>query len=447
MKRTLFGTDGVRGTANTYPMTGEATLRLAAAAGRYFRKDKAQGHKVVIGKDTRRSGYMIESALTAGFLSTGMDVVLLGPIPTPAVGMLTHSMRADVGVMVSASHNPHQDNGIKFFGPNGYKLSDTAEAEIESLFHSGVDLCLPDNIGRANRIESATGRYVEAAKATFPIGRRLDGLKVVIDCANGAAYRAAPEVLWELGAEVIPIGVQPNGYNINKAVGSTAPQAAIASVLKHGADLGICLDGDADRVAIVDEKGQIADGDQIMGLIASRWARSGNLRGGALVTTVMSNLGLEQWLEGQGIGMHRTDVGDRYVVDAMRQGGFNLGGEQSGHIVMSDYATTGDGLLAGLQFLAAMVETNKSASDLAKVFTPYPQVLRNIRFTPGNSPLEQAKVQAVVKNAEASLIGNGRLLIRKSGTEPLIRIMVEANDEALLMQVAEDVSQAVRKAT
>ena len=447
MKRTLFGTDGVRGTANTYPMTGEATLRLAAAAGRYFRKDKAQGHKVVIGKDTRRSGYMIESALTAGFLSTGMDVVLLGPIPTPAVGMLTHSMRADVGVMVSASHNPHQDNGIKFFGPNGYKLSDTAEAEIESLFHSGVDLCLPDNIGRANRIESATGRYVEAAKATFPIGRRLDGLKVVIDCANGAAYRAAPEVLWELGAEVIPIGVQPNGYNINKAVGSTAPQAAVASVLKYGADLGICLDGDADRVAIVDEKGQIADGDQVMGLIAGRWAKSGNLRGGALVTTVMSNLGLEQWLEGQGIGMHRTDVGDRYVVDAMRQGGFNLGGEQSGHIVMSDYATTGDGLLAGLQFLAAMVETNKSASDLAKVFTPCPQVLKNIRFTPGNSPLEQAKVQAVVKNAEASLIGNGRLLIRKSGTEPLIRIMVEANDEALLMQVAEDVSQAVRKAT
>ena len=446
MKRTLFGTDGVRGTANTYPMTAETALRLAAAAGRYFRTDKTQGHKVVIGKDTRRSGYMIESALTAGFLSTGMDVVLLGPIPTPAVGMLTHSMRADVGVMVSASHNPHHDNGIKFFGPDGYKLSDTAEAEIESLFHSGVDLCLPDNIGRANRIESATGRYVEAVKTTFPIGRRLDGMKVVIDCANGAAYRAAPEVLWELGAEVIPIGVEPNGYNINKAVGSTAPQAAVASVLKHGADLGICLDGDADRVAIVDEKGQIADGDQIMGLIASRWARSGNLRGGALVTTVMSNLGLEQWLEGQGIGMHRTDVGDRYVVDAMRQGGFNLGGEQSGHIVMSDYATTGDGLLAGLQFLAAMVETNKTASDLAKVFTPCPQVLKNIRFVPGKSPLEQTKVQAVVKNAEASLIGKGRLLIRKSGTEPLIRIMVETQDEVLLMQVAEDVSQAVRNA-
>jgi len=446
MKRTLFGTDGVRGTANTYPMTAETALRLAAAAGRYFRTDKTQGHKVVIGKDTRRSGYMIESALTAGFLSTGMDVVLLGPIPTPAVGMLTHSMRADVGVMVSASHNPHHDNGIKFFGPDGYKLSDTAEAEIESLFHSGVDLCLPDNIGRANRIESATGRYVEAVKTTFPIGRRLDGMKVVIDCANGAAYRAAPEVLWELGAEVIPIGVEPNGYNINKAVGSTAPQAAVASVLKYGADLGICLDGDADRVAIIDEKGQIADGDQVMGLIAGRWAKSGNLRGGALVTTVMSNLGLEQWLEGQGIGMHRTDVGDRYVVDAMRQGGFNLGGEQSGHIVMSDYATTGDGLLAGLQFLAAIVETNKTASDLAKVFTPCPQVLKNIRFVPGKSPLEQTKVQAVVKNAEASLIGKGRLLIRKSGTEPLIRIMVETQDEVLLMQVAEDVSQAVRNA-
>jgi len=446
MKRTLFGTDGVRGTANTYPMTAETALRLAAAAGRYFRSDKTQGHKVVIGKDTRRSGYMIESALTAGFLSTGMDVVLLGPIPTPAVGMLTHSMRADVGVMVSASHNPHHDNGIKFFGPDGYKLSDTAEAEIESLFHSGVDLCLPDNIGRANRIESATGRYVEAVKTTFPIGRRLDGMKVVIDCANGAAYRAAPEVLWELGAEVIPIGVEPNGYNINKAVGSTAPQAAVASVLKYGADLGICLDGDADRVVIVDEKGQIADGDQVMGLIAGRWAKSGNLRGGALVTTVMSNLGLEQWLEGQGIGMHRTDVGDRYVVDAMRQGGFNLGGEQSGHIVMSDYATTGDGLLAGLQFLAAMVETNKTASDLAKVFTPCPQVLKNIRFVPGKSPLEQTNVQAVVKNAETSLIGKGRLLIRKSGTEPLIRIMVETQDEVLLMQVAEDVSQAVRNA-
>ena len=447
MQRTLFGTDGVRGTANTFPMTSETALRLAAAAGRYFRQDKAQGHRVVIGKDTRRSGYMIENALTAGFLSTGMDVVLLGPIPTPAVGMLTHSMRADVGVMVSASHNPHHDNGIKFFGPDGYKLSDAAEAEIEALFRTDIDLCLPDNIGRASRIESATGRYVEAAKSSFPTGKRLDGLKVVVDCANGAAYRAAPEVLWELGAEVFPIGVQPNGYNINKNVGSTSPQAAVAAVLEHGADLGICLDGDADRIAIIDEKGHIADGDQIMGLIAARWAKSGNLRGGALVATVMSNLGLERWLECQGVGMHRTAVGDRYVVDAMRQGGYNLGGEQSGHIIMSDYATTGDGLLAGLQFLAAMVETSRLASELTRVFTPCPQVLKNIQFTAGNAPLEETTVQAVIKNAETALAGKGRLLIRKSGTEPLIRIMVEAEDETLIMQIAEEVSQAVQDVT
>jgi len=444
MKRTLFGTDGVRGTANTYPMTAEAALRLATAAGQYFRHGKARVHRVVIGKDTRRSGYMIENALTAGFLSTGMDVVLLGPIPTPAVGMLTHSMRADVGVMISASHNPHHDNGIKFFGPDGYKLSDAAEAEIEALFNSGVDLCLPDNIGRANRIESATGRYVEATKATFPNGKRLDGLKVVIDCANGAAYRAAPEVLWELGAEVIPIGVRPNGYNINNGVGSTAPETAVATVLEHGADMGICLDGDADRIAIIDEKGNIADGDQIMGLIAARWAKSGVLRGGALVATVMSNLGLERWLGTQGIGLHRTDVGDRYVVDAMRRGGFNLGGEQSGHIVMSDYATTGDGLLAGLQFLAAMVEVGKPASELAKVFSPYPQVLKNIRFTADKAPLETVTVQAAIKDAEASLFGKGRLLIRKSGTEPLIRVMVEAEDQTLLRQVIDDMTRAVR---
>ena len=444
MKRTLFGTDGVRGTANTYPMTAEAALRLATAAGQYFRHGKARVHRVVIGKDTRRSGYMIENALTAGFLSTGMDVVLLGPIPTPAVGMLTHSMRADVGVMISASHNPHHDNGIKFFGPDGYKLSDAAEAEIEALFNSGVDLCLPDNIGRANRIESATGRYVEATKATFPNGKRLDGLKIVIDCANGAAYRAAPEVLWELGAEVIPIGVRPNGYNINNGVGSTAPEKAVSTVLEHGADIGICLDGDADRIAIIDEKGNIADGDQIMGLIAARWAKSGVLRGGALVATVMSNLGLERWLGTQGIGLHRTDVGDRYVVDAMRRGGFNLGGEQSGHIVMSDYATTGDGLLAGLQFLAAMVEVGKPASELAKVFTPYPQVLKNIRFTADKPPLETVTVQAAIKDAEASLLGKGRLLIRKSGTEPLIRVMVEAEDQTLLRQVIDDMTRAVR---
>ncbi len=446
MERKLFGTDGMRGTANTYPMTAEIALRLATAAGRYFRQDKKKSHKVVIGKDTRRSGYMIENALTSGFLSTGMNVVLLGPIPTPAVGMLTHSMRADVGVMISASHNPHYDNGIKFFGPDGYKLSDAAEIEIESLFQTGVDLCSAENIGRASRVESAAGRYVEAAKSTFPKGRRLDGLKVVIDCANGAAYRTAPEVLWELGAEVIPIGIEPDGYNINQNVGSTAPQAAVKAVLENHADLGICLDGDADRVIIVDEKGQIADGDQIMGLIAKRWAEKKILKGGALVATVMSNLGLERWLGQQGIGLHRTNVGDRYVVEAMRKGGFNLGGEQSGHIVMKDYATTGDGLLAGLQFLATLVETNKPASELAKVFTPCPQALKNIKYVPGNAPLDNAKVKAIIKESKTILAGKGRILIRESGTEPLIRVMVEAEDETLLSQVIENVVQAVQSA-
>lgn len=447
MERTLFGTDGVRGTANSYPMTAETALRLAAAAGRFFRRDKTHGHRVVIGKDTRRSGYMIETALTSGFLSTGMDVVLLGPIPTPGVGMLTHSMRADAGVMISASHNPHNDNGIKFFGPDGFKLSDEAEAEIEALFHSGVELCQPENIGRASRVESAIGRYVEAVKTTFPVGKRLDGLRVVVDCANGAAYRAAPEVLWELGAEVIPLGVQPNGYNINKGVGSTYPEAAALAVLDNCADLGICLDGDADRIAIIDNKGQVADGDQLMGLIASRWAQSGVLKGGALVATVMSNLGLERWLETQSIGLHRTNVGDRYVVEAMRKGGFNLGGEQSGHIVMTDYATTGDGLLAGLQFLAALVETEKTASELASVFTPCPQVLKNVSFTKGRVPLENDKVKKEIANAQKALLGNGRLLIRVSGTEPLIRVMVESESEVLLKQIVDEVSGAISAAS
>ena len=447
MERTLFGTDGVRGTANSYPMTAETALRLAAAAGRFFRRDKTHGHRVVIGKDTRRSGYMIENALTSGFMSTGMDVVLLGPIPTPGVGMLTHSMRADAGVMISASHNPHHDNGIKFFGPDGFKLSDEAEAEIEALFHSGVELCQPENIGRASRVESAIGRYVEAVKTTFPVGKRLDGLRVVVDCANGAAYRAAPEVLWELGAEVIPLGVQPNGYNINKGVGSTDPEAAARAVLDNGADLGICLDGDADRIAIIDNKGQVADGDQLMGLIAARWAQSGVLKGGALVATVMSNLGLERWLETQSIGLHRTNVGDRYVVEAMRKGGFNLGGEQSGHIVMTDYATTGDGLLAGLQFLAALVETEKTASELASVFTPCPQVLKNVSFTKGRAPLENDKVKKEIANAQKALLGNGRLLIRVSGTEPLIRVMVESESEVLLKQIVDEVSGAISAAS
>ncbi|MGB0797684.1 MAG: phosphoglucosamine mutase, partial [Planktomarina sp.] len=419
-------------------------LRLAAAAGRYFRQDQDRVHRVVIGKDTRRSGYMLENALVAGFTSTGMDVVQLGPVPTPAVGMLTHSMRADVGVMISASHNPHHDNGIKFFGPDGYKLSDEAEMEIEALFHAGVELCQAQNIGRANRIESAVGRYVEATKASFPDGCRLDGLKVVIDCANGAAYKAAPEVLFELGADVIPIGVNPNGYNINESVGSTSPATAAAAVVAHGADLGICLDGDADRIMVIDETGKVADGDQLMGLIASRWAQAGTLKGGALVATVMSNLGLERWLGGQGINLHRTNVGDRYVVEAMRKGGFNLGGEQSGHIVMNDYATTGDGLLAGLQFLAAMVETNQPASALAQVFEPCPQLLKNVRFAAGQTPLEVASVQKAIADAEAELLGQGRLLIRKSGTEPLIRVMAEAEDEQVLSRVVDGVVAAVK---
>ncbi|MGR3699617.1 MAG: phosphoglucosamine mutase, partial [Roseovarius sp.] len=388
----LFGTDGVRGQANSWPMTADVALRLGAAAGRYFRRDK-QEHRVVIGKDTRLSGYMIEYALTAGFTSTGMNVFLLGPVPTPAIGYLTHSLRADVGVMISASHNPASDNGIKLFGPDGYKLSDEAEAGIARLLDEGTRLAAPENIGRAKRIEDARGRYVEYAKTTFPHRRRLEGLRIVLDCANGAAYRTAPEVLWELGAEVIAMGVEPDGFNINLDCGSTKPQAAARRVLETRADLGICLDGDADRVVLIDEKGRIADGDQFMGLIATRWAREGRLAGNTLVATVMSNLGLERHLEGQGIALKRTAVGDRYVVEAMRAGGHNLGGEQSGHIVMTDYATTGDGLIGALQFLAAMVETGERASRLAQVFEPVPQKLINVRFAKGKDPMGSDAVQ------------------------------------------------------
>jgi phosphoglucosamine mutase len=446
MTRKLFGTDGVRGRANQYPMTAEMALRLGAAAGRYFRRDGSAAHRVVIGKDTRLSGYMLENALTAGLTSTGMNVLLLGPVPTPAVGFLTHSMRADLGVMISASHNPHQDNGIKFFGPDGFKLSDEAEAEIEALVEAEMALAEPEQIGRAKRIDDGRFRYVERVKSTFPSGLRLDGLKVVIDCANGAAYKAAPEVLWELGADVIPVGVSPNGTNINHNCGSTHTQTAAEAVVAHGADMGICLDGDADRVMILDQKGQVADGDQIMGLLASRWAAEGRLRGGKLVATVMSNLGLERWLGGQGIGLERTAVGDRYVVETMRRGGFNLGGEQSGHIVMTDYATTGDGLIAGLQFLAEMVRTGQKADALSQQFAPVPQMLKNVRFGAGMAPMEAAGVKAVVAEAEARLQGKGRLLIRKSGTEPLIRVMAECEDEALLAEVVDGIVAAVQAA-
>jgi phosphoglucosamine mutase len=446
MTRKLFGTDGVRGRANSWPMTAELALKLGAAAGRYFRRDGSAAHRVVIGKDTRLSGYMLENALTAGLASTGMNVLLLGPVPTPAVGYLTRSMRADLGVMISASHNQHQDNGIKFFGPDGFKLSDAAEAEIEAMVEGEIQPAEPEAIGRAKRIEDGRGRYQEFVKTSFPTGLRLDGLKVVIDCANGAAYRAAPEVLWELGAEVIPVGVAPNGTNINDRCGSTHTETAAEAVVAHGAHVGICLDGDADRVMILDETGQVADGDQIMALLAARWAADGRLAGGALVATVMSNLGLERFLAGRGLRLERTAVGDRYVVERMREGGFNLGGEQSGHIVMTDYATTGDGLIAGLQFLAEMVRTGQPASTLTQSFATVPQLLKNVRYGEGARPLDAEAVQAVIRASEARIAGKGRLLIRKSGTEPLVRVMAECEDEGLLADIVEGIVDALRAA-
>ncbi|WP_136683873.1 phosphoglucosamine mutase [Falsirhodobacter xinxiangensis] len=446
MTRKLFGTDGVRGTANTAPMTAEVALRLGLAAGKFFSRHTG-ARRVVIGKDTRLSGYMLENALTAGLTSMGMNVLLLGPVPTPAVGFLTRSMRADLGVMISASHNPHHDNGIKFFGPDGFKLSDAAEAEIEALLGAEIALAAPAEIGRAKRIEDGRGRYQEYAKTTFPQGLRLDGLKVVIDCANGAAYRAAPEVLWELGAEVIPVGTAPNGKNINLGCGSTHPEAAAEAVVAHGADVGITLDGDADRVMILDQNGRVADGDQIMALLAARWADEGKLKGGALVATVMSNLGLERFLQGRGLRLERTPVGDRYVVERMREGGFNLGGEQSGHIVMTDYTTTGDGLVAGLQFLAEMARSGRAASELVQSFETVPQMLKNVRYAAGQEPLADPRVQKAVAGAEAQLAGSGRLLIRKSGTEPLIRVMAEAEDPAILEAAVGSVVAAIQDAT
>lgn len=439
MARKFFGTDGVRGTANTYPMTADMALKIGAAAGRYFRNGGSNGHRVVIGKDTRLSGYMFESALTAGLTSTGMNVLLLGPIPTPGVGLLTTSMRADLGIMISASHNLAVDNGIKFFGPDGFKLSDEAELEIEAMLEGDIVPAQANNIGRAKRIDDGRFRYAERVKSTFPTGMRLDGLKIVIDCANGAGHKVAPELLWELGATVIPVGVAPNGFNINEGCGSTEPRTAAETIVTHGADVGICLDGDADRVMILDETGAVADGDQIMGLFASRWAEKGILGGDTLVATVMSNLGLERFLGDKGLNLLRTNVGDRYVVEAMRAGGFNLGGEQSGHIVMTDYATTGDGLLAGLQFLSAMIETGKPASELCRVFDTVPQVLKNVRYGAGADPLSAPSVQASIAQAEADLVGKGRLLIRTSGTEPLIRVMAECVNDKMLHDVVDGI--------
>ena len=440
-KRKYFGTDGVRGLANAFPMTPDIALKLGAAAGRHFRKDQKQ-HRVVIGKDTRRSSYMFENALTAGFTSTGMDVYLLGPVPTPAVGVLTRSMRADVGVMISASHNSYLDNGIKFFGPEGFKLSDKVELEIEKLLDDEIEYAASENIGMAKRIDDALGRYMEFAKSAFPRKKLLNGLKVVVDCANGAAYKAAPIVLWELGAEVISIGVNPDGYNINKDCGSTHPQNAAKAVLEHNADVGICLDGDADRLILIDNKGKIADGDQLMGLIASQWSSKGKLANNTLVATVMSNMGLERYLNTLDIKLLRTNVGDRYVVEAMRKFGYNLGGEQSGHIVMTDYATTGDGLMAALQFLNTLVESKCTSSELIKVFEPMPQLLRNVKLNNSES-LDNLKVKESIKAGEDAFGDIGRILIRKSGTEPLLRVMGECEDPKLLKAVIGNIIETV----
>jgi phosphoglucosamine mutase len=442
--RRYFGTDGIRGLTNSPPMTAAIALKLGQAAGRHFLRG-SHTHRVVIGKDTRLSGYMMESALVAGFTSVGMDVTLLGPMPTPAVAMLTRSMRADIGVMISASHNPFHDNGIKLFGPDGYKLSDDDEMAIEALLEEEIPLAEPRAIGRARRIDDAQGRYIHFAKATFPEHLRLDGLKIVIDCAQGAAYKVAPAALWELGAEVIAIGVAPDGFNVNDKVGSTHPKALQLKVLESGADIGIALDGDADRLIVVDERGQVVDGDQLMALIASRAAEAGTLKGGALVATVMSNLGLERFLESKGIALHRANVGDRHVLELMRDRGCNVGGEQSGHIILSDHATTGDGLVAALQVLAALVGSGKPASELLHLFDPLPQMLKNVRFK-GGAPLEAQSVKDAIAAGEAKLAGQGRLLIRKSGTEPLIRVMAEGEDKELVGRVVDDICAAVAAA-
>ncbi|MGH6946410.1 MAG: phosphoglucosamine mutase [Kiloniellales bacterium] len=443
--RRLFGTDGIRGTANCEPITAETALAVAQAAGAQFIRGDHR-HLVVIGKDTRLSGYLLEPALTAGFISAGMDVVLLGPLPTPAVGMLTRSLRADLGVVISASHNPYHDNGIKLFGPDGYKLSDEVEAAIEARIGNGTEALrtAADKLGRARRLDDALGRYIEFVKSSFPRRLRLDGLKIVVDCAHGAAYRVAPKVLYELGAEVVPLAVDPDGFNINRACGATAPQAMQQAVVAHGADFGIALDGDADRAILADEQGQLIDGDQVLALIARSWLDAGKLTGGAVVGTVMSNLGLERFLSELGIGLARTPVGDRYIVERMRAEGQNVGGEPSGHIILSDYATTGDGLIAALHVLAVVVERGGPASKVARLFTPLPQLLRSVRIN-SKGALDQAIAEAA-KAGERSLGGAGRLLIRKSGTEPVVRVMAEGEDQALLGRVVEDVCRSIERA-
>ena len=441
--RKLFGTDGIRGTANREPITAETALAVAKAAGAQFLRGDHR-HLVVIGKDTRLSGYMLEPALTAGFISVGMDVVLLGPLPTPAVAMLTRSLRGDLGVMISASHNPYQDNGIKLFGPDGYKLSDDIERAIEARIGNGGagDLAAADQLGQARRLDDSVGRYIEFVKNTFPKGLRLDGLKIVVDCANGAAYRVAPKVLYELGAEVVPIAVTPDGFNINKDCGAVQPEIMQQTVVAHGADLGLALDGDADRVVLADETGRLVDGDQVLALVARSWHQSGQLTGGGVVGTVMSNLGLQQFLGTLGLTLERAPVGDRYVVERMREGGFNVGGEQSGHVVLSDHTTTGDGLIAALQILAVLVQSGRRASDVTRLFEPLPQILRNIRFN-GGAPLEDKRVIAAIQQAETALGESGRLLVRKSGTEPLIRVMGEGRDARQVDAAVDSIISAI----
>ncbi|WP_421736182.1 phosphoglucosamine mutase [Caulobacter sp.] len=446
-KRAYFGTDGIRGQANQHPMTAEVALRVGLAAGKLFRSQDDRRHLVVIGKDTRLSGYMIEPALVAGFASVGMDVRLFGPLPTPAVAMMTRSMRADLGVMISASHNDFADNGIKLFGPDGYKLSDAQELKIEALMDEGLQegLAPPRGLGRVQRVDDAQARYIEIVKATFPRNMSLAGLRIVIDCAHGAAYKVAPQALYELGAEVFPVGIAPNGTNINADCGSTHPEAMAKLVREYRADIGIALDGDADRLVICDEKGVVVDGDQIMAIIAAAYAKAGTLKAGGVVATVMSNLGLERFLADKGLNLERTSVGDRYVMARMREGGFNLGGEQSGHVILSDFSTTGDGLIAALQVLAVMIETQRPMSALGRQFEPVPQLLENVRFA-GGKPLEAKSVKEAIADGEAQLNGSGRIVVRPSGTEPLIRIMAEGDDPALVKKVVKSIVSAVKAA-
>jgi phosphoglucosamine mutase len=446
MTRKFFGTDGIRGRANNGLLNAELALKVGMAAGLSFRRKGQERHSVLIGKDTRLSCYMIEQALTAGFLSVGMDVLLVGPMPTPAVAMLTRSMRADLGVMISASHNPYHDNGIKLFGPDGYKLSDDMEKEIEGLIEADLHAELADapNMGRAKRVEGVHARYTEFAKLTLPRHMEFDGLRIVVDCANGAAYKVAPEVLWELGAEVFSIGDKPNGFNINDECGSTAPAALQAKVKEMRADIGIALDGDADRVLIVDEKGEIVDGDQLMAVIAESWKEDGRLTKPGIVATVMSNLSLERYLKSIGLDLVRTQVGDRYVLDQMMLLGYNVGGEQSGHIILTDYATTGDGIVTALQLLSVVKKSGKPVSEICHRFEPLPQVLQNVR-TPKGKPLESDAVKRAISAGQQKLGKSGRLVIRPSGTEPVIRVMAEGDDQRLVESVVGDICEALSK--